>query len=100
MTNHDHAAHRHDDDAGSCPIDPVVRRGRWVLIAFAAIAAFFLLAEHRAHLLGFLPFAFVLACPLMHLFMHGGHGGHGGHSDSSDASQTKAETKYDRKEWT
>jgi hypothetical protein len=21
----------------------------------------------------------LLACPLMHLFMHGGHGGHGGH---------------------
>jgi hypothetical protein len=29
-------------------------------------------------LLGWLPFAIFLLCPLMHLFMHGGHGGHGG----------------------
>jgi hypothetical protein len=47
------------------------------LIGFLAIAGFFLLTEHRAHLLGVLPFLLLLACPLMHL-MHGGHGGHGG----------------------
>ncbi|MBI5006058.1 MAG: DUF2933 domain-containing protein [Nitrosomonadales bacterium] len=47
----------------------------WVLIAFLAIASFFLLTEHRAHLLGALPFLLLLACPLMHLFMH--HGEHG-----------------------
>jgi hypothetical protein len=23
----------------------------------------------------------LLACPLMHMFMHGGHGGHGHHAD-------------------
>jgi hypothetical protein len=43
-------------------------------VAFAAIAAYFLWEEHRAHLLGALPFLFVLACPLMHVFMHHGHG--------------------------
>ena len=48
----------------------------WILVAFLAIAAFFLFTEHRAHLLGALPFLLLLACPLMHLFMHGGHGGH------------------------
>jgi hypothetical protein len=47
------------------------------LLAFLAIAAFFLWAEHRAHLLGALPWLLLAACPLMHLFMHGGHGGHG-----------------------
>lgn len=47
---------------------------RWALIGFLAIAAFFLLSEHRAHLLGVLPFLLLLACPLLHLFHHRGHG--------------------------
>ena len=42
-----------------------------------AIAAFFLWEEHRAHLLGVLPYALLLLCPIIHLFMHRGHGGHG-----------------------
>ncbi len=50
-----------------------------VAIAFLAIDAFFLVTEHRAHLLGWLPWLILLACPLPHMFMHGGHGGHGGH---------------------
>ena len=53
--------------------------GGIVLIAFLAIAGFFLWQEHRAHLLGFLPYLLVLACPLLHFFMHRGHGGHGDH---------------------
>ena len=43
----------------------------------AAIAAFFLWEEHRAHILGVLPYALLLLCPLMHFLMHRGHGGHG-----------------------
>lgn len=45
------------------------------VLAFFAIAAFFLLAEHRAHLFGPLLFLLLLACPLLHFFMHRGHGG-------------------------
>lgn len=52
-------------------------RSGWALAGFLAIAGFFLFTEHRAHLLGFLPFLLLAACPLLHLF-HGGHGGHGG----------------------
>lgn len=48
------------------------------LLVFGAIAAYFLLTEHRAHFFGALPFLLILACPLMHVFMHRGHGGHGG----------------------
>ena len=33
-----------------------------------------------------LPFLLILACPLMHVFMHGGHGGHGGGDDSRSGS--------------
>ena len=47
----------------------------WLVLA--AVAAWFLWAEHRAHLLGALPYVLLLACPLMHVFMHRGHGGHG-----------------------
>ena len=53
-------------------------RGRWVLIGFLLVAAYFLWAEHRAHLMGALPYLLLLACPLMHLFHHG-HGGHRHH---------------------
>lgn len=60
-------------------------RGRrnWVFWGFVAVAGFFLLAEHRAHLLGWLPYLLLLACPLMHWFMHGGHGRHHGHGGAS-----------------
>ncbi len=57
-------------------------RYRLVLGGFLAVAAFFLLAEHRAHVFALLPYALLLACPLMHLFMHHGHGhGHGHRHD-------------------
>jgi hypothetical protein len=58
-----------------------IRRWRVLWWLSAGIAAFYLLSEHRAHaagLLGELPWLFLAACPLMHLFGHGGHGGHGG----------------------
>lgn len=45
-----------------------------LLWAFLAILLFFLLSEHRAHLLGALPYLLLAACPLMHLFMHRNHG--------------------------
>ena len=49
-------------------------------IGFAAIAAFYLLTEHRAHVLGALPFAIFLLCPLLHMFHHGRHGGDRSHN--------------------
>lgn len=49
---------------------------KWVLLGFLAIVAYFLFTEHRAHFLGLLPFLLLVACPLLHLFMHRNHGGH------------------------
>lgn len=52
---------------------------------FLAIAGIMLILEHRAHLLGWWPYLLLLACPLMHMFMHGGHGEHGhGRAKSKD----------------
>ena len=51
------------------------------LLAFLAIAGFLLLTEHTAHAFGALPFLLLLACPLLHVFMHGGHGAHGAAGD-------------------
>ena len=62
------------------------RRARIAWIVFALIAAFYLWTEHRAHLLGVLPFLIVLACPVMHLFMHHGHG-HGAHSQGTGSEK-------------
>ena len=62
------------------------RRLRWRLGVFLAIAVFFLWKEHRAHLLGVLPWLLLLACPLMHMLMHRRHNGHrhGGAIASAD----------------
>ncbi|MDO8906735.1 DUF2933 domain-containing protein [Hydrogenophaga sp.] len=59
------------------------------LMVMGAVAAFFLLVEHRAHIFGALSFLLILACPLMHLFMHRGHGAHG-HHKGADRPRTGA----------
>jgi len=56
-----------------------------VLVGFLAVAAFFLITEHTAHVLGALPWLLFAACPLMHLFMHHGHGSHD-HGGKADAN--------------
>ena len=83
-----HTDHHHGPPEGEQPpgrAREAARAGFWrsktglVTIAFLLIGAFFLVTEHRAHLLGWLPWLILLACPLLHMFMHGGHGGHGSH---------------------
>lgn len=70
--NHDHF--RHDPE----PKSFWGSRYSIGLVVLGAIATYFLLSEHRAHVFATLPFLLLLACPLMHIFMHHGHGGHGG----------------------
>ncbi|KAF0171218.1 MAG: hypothetical protein FD162_3146 [Rhodobacteraceae bacterium] len=43
------------------------------VLGLAAAAAVYLALWHGAHLAAIAPLLLVLACPLMHLFMHGGH---------------------------
>lgn len=76
MPVHDHTQHHHSaEPQGSF----WTSRAFLVCAALLVIAGFLLWTEHLAHALGYLPFLLILACPLMHIFMHGGHGGHGGH---------------------
>ena len=74
MSHIDSSHHEHRPAANSASLV--------TLAVFLLAAAFFLWTEHRAHLLGALPYLVFLACPLIHLFMHRGHGGHGGHYES------------------
>jgi hypothetical protein len=80
-------SHHHDvDKEPKSEGSLLTSRSGLVLIAFLAIAAFFLLTEHRAHLLGIFPFLLLLLCPLLHMF-HGGHGGHDAGSSSERESR-------------
>ena len=78
----------HESSHGQQPgqmISPPFWRSRYGtgLLVFGAVAAYFLLTEHRAHFFGALPFLLLLACPLMHVFMHRGHGKHRGEQGSN-----------------
>lgn len=72
MNHENHARHGEGDPP------PSFWRSRYAigLLAFGAIALVFLLAEHRAHLLGALPYLLVVASLFLHVFMHRGHGSH------------------------
>ncbi len=80
--NTDEAAKR-TDGSRSWWLSP----GGLVTLGFLAVAGYFLITEHRAHLylvLPWLPWLLLAACPLMHVFMHHGH--HGGHDHSRGQS--------------
>lgn len=88
--------HQYAPDSGN----KAISRAKWVFIGFAAIAAYFLIAEHKAHLSGWLSsygiWLLLLACPLLHMFMHGGHGGHDNHPNEGSTrpdTQDKGEKK-------
>jgi len=72
---------------------PALQRPWWrsplgiVVCGFLLVAGFFLLTEHTAHVFGALPYLLILACPLMHLFMHHGHGG--GHDHPGGTGQDR-----------
>lgn len=72
-------------------IGKTTRLYHWIFIGFLVIGAFFLITEHRAHVLGWLPFILLAACPLMHLFMHKGHGSHG--NDTTDQGHHKVDNQ-------
>lgn len=76
MSHHDHA------DRQSRPEGNILTsRAGIALVVLLAIGGILLFTEHRAHALGAGLFLLLLACPLLHMFMHGGHG-HGDEAGS------------------
>ncbi len=54
-------------------------RAKFALLIFLAIAGYFLVTEHRAHLalaIPYLPWLLLLACLLLHLIVPHGHRRH------------------------
>lgn len=62
-----------------------------------AVAGYFLLVEHAEHVFPFLPYLFLLMCPLMHLFMHGNHN-HGGHKHEAKQEEESSPSPEQRHE--
>ena len=80
MSIHHHSDSGTERPQGGFPMS----RAALVFIGFAIIAGALLFTEHRAHVLGALIWLPLLACLLMHVFMHHGHGGHGGRGQPSN----------------
>jgi hypothetical protein len=63
--------------------------GIFMLVA-GAIGTYFLLTEHLTHVTQAVPYVFLLACPLMHLFgHHHGAQGHGEHGQDHSETHTR-----------
>jgi hypothetical protein len=69
-------------------------------LVIIGVAGYFLLVDHAEHVFPFLPYLFLLLCPLIHLFMHGNHqhgdqtqhadqASHGDHGQEAEAAQAQ-----------
>jgi Protein of unknown function (DUF2933) len=83
MSMHGHSGHEHAG-VGSF----LTPQAGLVLIGFLIIGGALPFTEHRGHVLGALIWIPLLACPLMHLFMHGNHGGHGSGSGTNQGEKS------------
>ncbi len=59
----------------------------WAALGLIGAVSYFLFMEHRQHLFEYLPFLIILACPLMHAFMHHTHG----HNQPDEDKENKTE---------
>ncbi len=64
-------------------------KGMIITCLVLAVIGILLLTGHKTHLYGYLPFLLILACPLMHIFMHGGHN----HNEEKNANTKKEADK-------
>jgi len=60
-----------------------------ICIFLLAVAAYFLMKQQGANIGNNWIWLILLACPLMHVFMHGSHGGHGKHDDNQNQNNEK-----------
>jgi hypothetical protein len=88
----------HDSHASPPSRPPAPRWIRPAFFGFLAIAGFFLLVEHGAHLFGALPYVLIGAFFALHLGLHAGHR-HGGHrygASKSSPEPPASESTLDR----
>lgn len=64
----------------------VINLNHLAFLLLVIVGGFFLWTEHRAHLMGALPYLTLLLCPLMHIFMHKGHDDHDKHNNQQGGS--------------
>lgn len=94
MMNSEHSEHHNN-----LPVS----KGTVIACIVLVTVGFLVYTGHTAHLLGFAPYLFILACPLMHVFMHGGHHHHndklgeehshgGGHGHDGNDKKTEQNT--------
>lgn len=70
--------------------------GQLVLMALV-LGSVYLITQHTQHVLRLLPFALLLLCPLLHLFMHAGHDDHddhGGHTSTVQGGASAAQQQH------
>ncbi|WP_151638635.1 MULTISPECIES: DUF2933 domain-containing protein [Noviherbaspirillum] len=67
----------------------VATRVKWIVTAILVVAAYVVWTEYKGQGAELLPYLFLLACPLMHLFHHG-HGSHAHHHQRREAADTEA----------
>lgn len=84
------------NDNPSRKTSSAVARCRVAALMLAVIAIAFALREHWGHIFGLSPYLLLLACPLMHLFMHHGHHKHG---DSDHDQPEHRMPMNSHKEW-
>jgi Protein of unknown function (DUF2933) len=70
--------HEHESPHPSNLRDWLYSRTGIATCVAVAVLGFLIYTGHSAHLLGLVPYLLILACPLMHIFMHGGHHNHHG----------------------
>ena len=63
----------------------------FVTIGVLLILGFLIYTGHSVHLLGALPYLLLLACPLMHFFMHGKH-----HHNDPDGNEIEDTHNHDK----
>ena len=80
--------HTHNHDANDNGRSWLLSRTGVATLIAVSVLGFLIYEGHGMHLLGYAPFLLILACPLMHIFMHGGHGGHQHGGEAEDAPRT------------
>ena len=72
--------HDHSDPEAHDGHSPTYSATKWyktptglLCLVLAVAAGYYLWVYHSQHVLAFLPFLLFLACPLMHMLMHGRH---------------------------